>query len=173
MTPFGKLLDRSIKDFSRQAVEAALADAGASKADVQAAFFANATQSPLEGQHMVGGQIALRDMGFERLPVFNVENACASSSSALNFAYAYVRGGLVQEPQPLGAQPAVAVPQADVGRRGAGRAADRMAADLADVLAGELRRGGRTAGERVSDKALRAQPRHRDSRFRRAQRRAA
>ena len=73
MTPFGKFLDRSIKDLSRQAVEAALADAGAAKTDVQAAFFANATQSPLEGQHMVGGQIALRDMGFERLPVRSEE----------------------------------------------------------------------------------------------------
>src|SRR5260221_1457248 len=104
MTPFGKFLDRSIKDLSRQAVEAALADAGAAKTDVQAAFFANATQSPLEGQHMVGGQIALRDMGFERLPVFNVENACASSSSALNLAYAYVRGGLAEVALAVGAE---------------------------------------------------------------------
>ena len=104
MTPFGKFLDRSIKDLSRQAVEAALADAGAAKTDVQAAFFANATQSPLEGQHMVGGQIALRDMGFERLPVFNVENACASSSSALNLAFAYVRGGLADVALAVGAE---------------------------------------------------------------------
>src|SRR5258706_5230335 len=104
MTPFGKFLDRSIKDLSLQAVEAALADAGAAKADVQAAFFANATQSPLEGQHMVGGQVALRDMGFERLPVFNVENACASSSSALNLAYAYVRGGLAEVALAVGAE---------------------------------------------------------------------
>jgi acetyl-CoA acyltransferase len=94
MTPFGKFLDRSIKELCRDAVDAALKDAGASKDDVGAAFFANATQSPLEGQHMVGGQIALRDMGFEHLPVFNVENACASSSSALNLAYGYVRAGM-------------------------------------------------------------------------------
>src|SRR5258707_5342962 len=104
MTPFGKFLDRSIKDLSRMAVAAALADAGAAKADVQAAFCANATQSSLEGQHMVGGQIALRDMGFERLPVFNVENACASSSSALNLAYAYVRGGLAEVALAIGAE---------------------------------------------------------------------
>jgi acetyl-CoA acyltransferase len=104
MTPFGKFLDRSIKDLTREAVEAALKDAGAQKADVDAAFFANATQSPLEGQHMVGGQIALRDMGFERLPVFNVENACASSSSALNLAYGYVRGGLADVALAVGAE---------------------------------------------------------------------
>lgn len=104
MTPFGKFLDRSIKDLTREAVEAALKDAGAGKSDVDAAFFANATQSPLEGQHMVGGQIALRDMGFERLPVFNVENACASSSSALNLAYGYVRGGLAEVALAVGAE---------------------------------------------------------------------
>ena len=104
MTPFGKFLDRSIKDLSREAVEAALKDAGASKEDVHAAFFANATQSPLEGQHMVGGQIALRDMGFERLPVFNVENACASSSSALNLAYGYVRADMADVVLAVGAE---------------------------------------------------------------------
>ncbi|MGQ0651108.1 MAG: thiolase family protein [Betaproteobacteria bacterium] len=104
MTPFGKFLERSIKHLTREAVEAALKDAGAQKSAVDAAFFANATQSPLEGQHMVGGQIALRDMGFERLPVFNVENACASSSSALNLAYGYVRGGLAEVALALGAE---------------------------------------------------------------------
>jgi len=104
MTPFGKFLDRSIKDLSRQAVEAALKDAGAATKDVGAAFFANATQSPLEGQHMVGGQIALREMGFERLPVFNVENACASSSSALNLAYSYVRADMADVVLALGAE---------------------------------------------------------------------
>jgi acetyl-CoA acetyltransferase len=104
MTPFGKFLDLSIKALSRRAVEAALGDAGASKDQIDAAFFANATQSPLEGQHMVGGQIALREMGFERLPVFNVENACASSSSALHLAYAYVRGGLADVALAVGAE---------------------------------------------------------------------
>jgi len=104
MTPFGKFLDRSLKDLSREAVEAALKDAGAAKKDVDAAFFANATQSPLEGQHMVGGQIVLRDMGFERLPVFNIENACASSSSALNLAYGYVRADMADVALAVGAE---------------------------------------------------------------------
>jgi acetyl-CoA acetyltransferase len=104
MTPFGKFLDRSIKDLTREAVDAALKDAGEAKEAVGAAFFANATQSPLEGQHMVGGQIALREMGFERLPVFNVENACASSSSALNLAYGYVRAGMADVVLAIGAE---------------------------------------------------------------------
>ncbi|MFM9883509.1 MAG: thiolase family protein [Burkholderiales bacterium] len=104
MTPFGKFIDRSVKDLTNQAVSAALEDAGASKEDVRAAFFANATQSPLEGQHMVGGQIALRSMGFEGVPVMNVENACASASSALHMAYAYIRGGMADVVLAVGAE---------------------------------------------------------------------
>src|SRR6266404_672981 len=104
MTPFGKMLERSIKDLSRQAVEAALADAGAGREDVEAAFFANATQSPLEGQHMVAGQIALRDMGFERLPIVNVENACASASTAVNLAWAHLSAGLCDVALAVGAE---------------------------------------------------------------------
>jgi len=104
MTPFGKFLDRSLKDLSREAIEAALKDAGAAKQDIDAAFFANATQSPLEGQHMVGGQIALRDMGFQQLPVFNIENACASSSSALHLACGYIRGGMADIALAVGAE---------------------------------------------------------------------
>ncbi len=104
MTPFGKFIDRSVKDLTNQAVTAALQDAGASKEDVRAAFFANATQSPLEGQHMIGGQIALRSMGFEGVPVMNVENACASASSALHMAYAYIRGGMADVVLAVGAE---------------------------------------------------------------------
>lgn len=93
MTPFGRFLDRSVKSLTREAVEAALVDAGIGQEAVGAAFFANATQSPIEGQHMVGGQIALRDMGFEETPISNVENACASASTALHLACTHVLAG--------------------------------------------------------------------------------
>jgi acetyl-CoA acetyltransferase len=93
MTPFGKYPGKSVKALTREAVQAALGDAGLQQQDIGAAFFANATQSPIEGQHMVGGQIALRDMGFEETPITNVENACASASSALNLAYTHVLAG--------------------------------------------------------------------------------
>ncbi len=104
MTAFGKFLDRSVKDMTREAVSEALADAGAAIGDVDAAFFANAVQSPLEGQHMVGGQIALRDMGFERLPIVNVENACASASTALQLAWAHLKAGLGEVALAVGAE---------------------------------------------------------------------
>ena len=81
MTPFGKLADRSVKDLTRLSVEAALKDGGCTAGDLDGAFFANAVQGHMEGQHMIRGQIALREMGIGRIPVVNLENACASASS--------------------------------------------------------------------------------------------
>jgi acetyl-CoA acetyltransferase len=93
MTPFGKFLEIDIKALTRTAVDAALADAGADAGGLQAAFFANCSQGHMEGQDMVRGQVALRAMGIERIPVVNVENACASGSTALHLAVGYVRAG--------------------------------------------------------------------------------
>lgn len=93
MTPTGKFLDRSIKQLTAAAVQAALSDAGLSIRDIESAYFSNATQGVLEGQTMIRGQIALRSMGFESIPIFNIENACASGSSAFNLAVQYVRSG--------------------------------------------------------------------------------
>ncbi len=104
MTPYGKLLDRSIKNLTRDAVDDALTDAGIAKERVKVAFFANATQSPLEGQHMIAGQLALRAAGFERIPVSNVENACASGATAFHLAYAQVKAGLADVALAVGAE---------------------------------------------------------------------
>jgi len=93
MTPFGKFLEKSVKDLTREAVDGALADAGAQKEDVGAAWFSNTTQGVLEGQHCVPGEIALRDMGFEAIPMSNVENACASASTAFNAAWTAIKAG--------------------------------------------------------------------------------
>jgi len=104
MTPTGKFLDRSIKQLTADAVSAALADAGLAVADIQAAYFSNATQGVLEGQTMVRGQIALRPLGIEGIPVYNLENACASASSAFNLAVQAVRSGEVEVALAVGAE---------------------------------------------------------------------
>jgi len=104
MTPTGKFLDRSIKQLTADAVNAALADAGLAVGDIQAAFFSNATQGVLEGQTMVRGQIALRPLGIEGIPVYNLENACASASSAFNLAVQAVRSGEVEVALAVGAE---------------------------------------------------------------------
>ncbi|QIL44474.1 thiolase family protein [Acidovorax sp. HDW3] len=104
MTPFGRHLGQSVKDLTRQAVQAALQDAGCERAQLQSAFFANATQGHMEGQHMVRGQLALRSMGIAGIPVVNVENACASASTALHLAVQQVRSGAADIVLAVGAE---------------------------------------------------------------------
>jgi acetyl-CoA acetyltransferase len=104
MTPFGKFLDRTVKDLTLEAVTGALSDAGAGKADIESAFFANTSQSPMEGQYMVGGEIALREMGFSEIPISNVENACASASTAFHLAYTNIKAGLSDVALAVGAE---------------------------------------------------------------------
>ncbi|MEQ8700729.1 MAG: thiolase family protein [Bauldia litoralis] len=93
MTPLGKFPDRTVKDLTREAVEDALEDAGASLPDIEAAWFANTRQGMMEGQNTIRGQCALRSLGLEGVPIANVENACASGSTALWQAVAQIRAG--------------------------------------------------------------------------------
>lgn len=93
MTPFGRFFEKSVRDLTREAVTEALQDAGLEIPDVEAAWFSNTTQGVLEGQTLVPGQMALRDMGFEGIPMANVENACASASTAFNMAYTAIKAG--------------------------------------------------------------------------------
>jgi acetyl-CoA acyltransferase len=93
MTPFGRYLDRPIKEMTRAVVTDALADAGADVADIEAAWFSNAAQAILEGQGSIPGEIALRNMGIQEIPVTNVENACASASTALDMAATWLEAG--------------------------------------------------------------------------------
>ena len=93
MTQMGKLLDRSVKQLTADAVVEALKDAGADKNDLKAAYFSNATQGHMEGQEMIRGEIALRDMGIEEIPIVNVENACASGATAFNLAAQFLKAG--------------------------------------------------------------------------------
>lgn len=104
MTRFGRYLDQDLAAIARPAVDEALADAGITRGDVEAAFFANTAQGVVEGQHLVRGQLVLRALGFETIPVLNVENACASASTALNAAFAYVASGQGDVALALGAE---------------------------------------------------------------------
>ena len=104
MTRFGRFLDRPLADLAGEAACAALADAGVETGDVAAVIFANATQGVLEGQHGIRGQAALDGFGFGRAPVVNVENACASASTALHLAHVMVASGAYECVLALGAE---------------------------------------------------------------------
>ena len=82
MTPFARFPQRTLKDLSREAVEAALTDAGIGKEDLQAAYCANAMAGIVTGQESIRGQVVLNALGITGIPVVNVENACASGATA-------------------------------------------------------------------------------------------
>ncbi|HLJ72177.1 MAG TPA: thiolase family protein [Roseiarcus sp.] len=104
MTAFGRFPSRPLRDLADEAARAALADAAASPQRVQAIVFANATQGALEGQHGIRGQAALDGSGFGNAPVINVENACASASTALHLAETLVGSGAYDCVLALGAE---------------------------------------------------------------------
>lgn len=104
MTSLGKMPDRSVKDLTRDAVTTALDDADASVDQVDAAWFANTRQPMLEGQNTVRGQIALRPLGFDGIPIANIENACASGSTALLQSIAYLKAGMAEVALVVGAE---------------------------------------------------------------------
>lgn len=93
MTPFGRHLDKSVKQLSQWAVGDALMDVGCSASDVEVAFFGNSVQGFMEGQTFIRGQIALLPQGFEGVPIHNVENACATASTAFHLAVSQLRAG--------------------------------------------------------------------------------
>ncbi|MBB6095806.1 acetyl-CoA acetyltransferase [Povalibacter uvarum] len=104
MTTFGRHLDKSIKQLTAWAVGDALKDAGCDRKWVQAAFFGNCTQGHFEGQHMIRGQVALLPLGFDSIPIFNLEGACASSSHAFNLAVNQLRAGATDVVLAVGAE---------------------------------------------------------------------
>ncbi|WP_296166738.1 thiolase family protein [uncultured Brevundimonas sp.] len=93
MTELGKRPVDSVKTLTAEAVAAALTDAGGTVGDIQAAWFSNTRQPMLEGQNTVRGQIALRGLGITGIPIVNIENACASGSTALLQALHWIRAG--------------------------------------------------------------------------------
>jgi acetyl-CoA acetyltransferase len=124
MHPFGRFPDASLKDLARVAVVRALGDAGVGVRDVQAVYSANAMAGLLQGQEQIRGQSVLRDLGIERVPVVNVENACASGSSALREAIIAIRAGVVDVALAVGFE------KMFVSDRDASLAALESAADL-------------------------------------------
>jgi acetyl-CoA acyltransferase len=104
MTPLGKMPDRSVKELTGEAVTKALDDAGANVEQINAAWFSNTRQPMLEGQNTVRGQIALRPLGFDGIPIVNIENACASGSTALLQSIAYLKAGMAEVALVVGAE---------------------------------------------------------------------
>lgn len=80
MTRFGRHPGVMAPELAQGAILKAVADAGLELADIQAVYCANV----LGG--MILGQVILRDLGLNGIPVYNVENACASGATAVHLA---------------------------------------------------------------------------------------
>ena len=94
MTRFGKHLDSTLKGLAGEAICEAIEDAGIGRSEIEAAYMANAAGGVVQGQEMISGQVALRELGIGKIPVINLENACASSSTAFHQACVMVSLGV-------------------------------------------------------------------------------
>jgi acetyl-CoA acetyltransferase len=104
MTRFGKHMDTGLKALGREALLTALADAGIDKDALDAAFVGNAMAGLITGQECIRGQVVLRSAGIGGIPVVNVENACASASTALHQASVMVSAGVYDAVLALGVE---------------------------------------------------------------------
>lgn len=104
MTVFGRHVQRSLDDLAREALQGALKDAACGVEDIGVAYYAGMTNGPLQGQIAIPGQVVFSKIGIEGIPVFNVENACASGSTAVNLAVQSLKAGVADVALALGAE---------------------------------------------------------------------
>lgn len=94
MHPFGKFLDKSLADLAQVAVWNALKDANVPAKDVQVAYLGNSIGGLITGQEGIRAQTTLGPSGFGGIPMINVENACASASTAFRGVWLEIASGL-------------------------------------------------------------------------------
>lgn len=93
ITKFGKAEDPSLRALGRAAIAEALGDAGLAEDDVDLVVHGSAMAGLMSGQEMIRGQVVTADTALTGKPLVNVENACATSSTALHVALAAIRSG--------------------------------------------------------------------------------
>ena len=104
MTRFGSASESTVRSLAGAAVDEALGDAGVVAGDVEMVVFGNAGEGVLTGQEMIRGEVAFHGYGFGGIPIVNVENACASGSTALHVAGMAVASGTAEVVVAVGAE---------------------------------------------------------------------
>jgi len=94
MSRFGKFLDLGLRDLAEEAVRNAVEDAGIDMKEIQAAYVSNSVAGLITGQETIRGQVVLRHTGLMGVPIVNVENACASASTAFHLGWMAVASGM-------------------------------------------------------------------------------
>jgi len=96
--PFVGRSDRSVEDLARAALGRALTDAGVDLDDVDLFVFGSRFEHPSLGQR------TLLPLCATGVTILNTENACASGTSALEIATAYVGAGMADVAVAVGAE---------------------------------------------------------------------
>ena len=104
MTQFGRHSTRAVWQLADEALALAMKDSGANAGQIEQIFYSGATQGALQGQIAVPGQVVLARLGIGSIPVFNVENACASGTSAFQLAVQALRAGACDVALALGSE---------------------------------------------------------------------
>lgn len=104
MTRFDRHFERGLGSLAREAAEGAMLDADIAADAVEFVAFGNAAAGILTGQEMIRAQTALAGSGLEGAPMVNVENACASASSAFHLAFNAIRSGQHEVALAVGAE---------------------------------------------------------------------
>jgi acetyl-CoA acetyltransferase len=103
-TACGRFRDATVASLAIDALDGALEDAALGPDRVEAIFFANALSGLLTGQECVRGQVALRHSRYGGIPTVNVENACASGSTALHLACQAIDAGAYETVAVVGSE---------------------------------------------------------------------
>ncbi|MRV71970.1 thiolase family protein [Duganella sp. FT92W] len=112
MTVFGRHPGRSVDDLAGEALRGALNDAGCTAGDLGVAYYSGITNGALQGQLSIPGQVVLSKIGVQGIPIFNVENACASGSTAVHLAVQSLKAGSCDVALALGAEKMVVADKA-------------------------------------------------------------
>ena len=103
ITNFGKHLDKSLTELGGKVAIEALKDSGIKPSEINIGFFSNMQAGSLLADFTIG-QNVLWEAGVNSVPVFNVENACTSGSSAFNLAWMSVASGAYDTAIVVGAE---------------------------------------------------------------------
>jgi acetyl-CoA acetyltransferase len=103
-TACGRFPDATVASLATEALDGALEDAAVGADRIEAIFFSNALSGLLTGQECVRGQVALRRSRYGGIPTVNVENACASGSTALHLACQAIAAGAYETVAVVGAE---------------------------------------------------------------------
>jgi len=143
MSQFGKQVGRGLRSLSMEAVEQAFKSSGLTYADVNRIYFGNAIAGTVVQQDMIKGQVVFRGHPLGKLPLINVENACASGGSAFLLAVEAVASGCADVVLAVGTE------QMNHADRNRAFNALRGATDIDDI--GEIEPGTTSANSVMMD----------------------